>query len=170
MILSFAAETRQDKLLKEQTKDFNMPDGAKTLLVILFIPFLLALGHDVYFNYFSDDEKIRDVKALRIDPEEFLISDAGWIWNEYSPNTMQAARDMIGQETWESIIDPVLRIPTMLLGIIPWAAVAIYLLFALGAAFWPCCNSTLSFIKKRKQQDFTVYKNAKANSIKYKKK
>ena len=90
-----------------------MPDGAKTLLIILFIPFLFALGHDLYLNYFSDDEKVRELKALRIDPQEFLVSDTGWIWNEYSPNTMQTLRDTIEPATWTTKLDPVLQLPTM---------------------------------------------------------
>ena len=147
-----------------------MPNGAKTLLVILFIPFLLGLGHDIYFNYFSDSDRIREVKALRINPEEFLISDAGWVWNEYSPNTMQSARDTISPRTWTKIIDPILRMPTMLLGGIPFAVVATFLLFSFLGNFWPCCNSTSSFAKGRKKDDFTVYKNAKTKAVKYNKK
>jgi|GEM_PF-2373535 len=149
-----------------------MPDGAKTLLVILLIPFLLALGHDLYINYFSDDEKIREVKALRIDPEKFLISDAGWVWNEYSASTMEATRGMIDPETWTAKLDPVLQLPTMIVGLIPWAMTLVYLSFSALFGFWPCTNSVISFggKRRRKNDDFAVYKHAKTKSVKYKKK
>lgn len=147
-----------------------MPDGAKTLLVLLLIPFLLGLGHDIYFNYFSDDEKIRAVKALRINPEEFLISDAGWVWNTYSPTTMETARDTIAPDTWASKIDPILQLPTMVVGLIPWAVVLLYLSFAWLVGIWPCESRISLFNKRPKKDDYAVYKNAKAKAVKYNKK
>lgn len=147
-----------------------MPDGAKTLLVILLIPFLAGLGHDIYFNYFSDDERIREIKALRIDPEKFLVSDLGWVWNEYSPNTMEATRNMMEPETWVSKLDPVLQLPTMVVGLIPWAIAAIYLSLAWLLGIWPCAGRSISFGRRRKKDDFAVYKHAKTKSVKYKKK
>lgn len=146
-----------------------MPQGAKTLLVILLIPFLAGLGHDLYLNYFSSNEKIREVKALRIDPEKFLVSDLGWIWNNYSPDTMQTARDMVEPSTWQSKVDPVLQLPTMVVGLIPWAITAIYLFFAWIFGIWPCSGRLISFSTKRKNDDFAVYKHAKTNAVKYKK-
>ncbi len=147
-----------------------MPDGAKTLLVILLIPFLAGLGHDVYFNYFSDDEKVREIKALRIDPEKFLVSDLGWVWNEYSPNTMETARTMMEPETWVSKLDPVLQLPTMIVGLIPWAITLIYISFAFLCGIWPCAGRNISLGTKRKKDDFAVYKHAKTKAVKYKKK
>ena len=148
-----------------------MPDGAKTLLVLLLIPFLLALGHDIYFNYFSDDEKIREVKAMRIDPEEFLISDAGWVWNEYAPSSMESARMSFEPETWRSKIDPILQLPTMVVGLIPWAFAATYLLIAYILGIWPCQGRMLNILPKRKRKDdFAVYKHAKTKATKYKRK
>ena len=149
-----------------------MPDGAKTLLVILLIPFLVALGHDLYINYFSDDEKIREVKALRINPEKFLVSDMGWVWNEYSANSMETVRDSVEPKTWAAKIDPVLQLPTMIVGLIPWAITLVYLSFSALFGFWPCTSSVISFggMRRRKNDDFAVYKHAKAKSVKYKKK
>ncbi len=147
-----------------------MPDGAKTLLVILLIPFLLGVGHDIYFNYFSTDEKIREIKALRVDPNKFLVSDMGWVWNEYSPSTMQTIRDSVAPETFKTKLDPILQLPTMVVGLIPWAIAAIYLAFAWLIGFWPCSTSGLSFSRKRKKDDFAVYKHAKTKAVKYNKK
>lgn len=146
-----------------------MPTGAKTLLVILLIPFLFGFGHDVYLNYFSDDAKIRDVKALRIDPSKFLVSDMGWVWNKYSPNTMEAARDMMEPATWQSKLDPILQLPTMVVGLIPWAITFAYLFLSWLLGIWPCSGRILTFSSgKRKKDDFAVYKHAKSNSMKFK--
>ena len=149
-----------------------MPDGAKTLLVVLLIPFLMGLGHDIYFNYFADDEKIKAVKSLRIDPEKFLISDMGWVWNEYAPNGMQMARDSIEPATWTSYIDPVLQLPTMIVGLIPFIIIASYLILAFILGIWPCRGRHISIgtPKRGKKDDFAVYKHAKTNKMKFKKK
>ena len=145
-----------------------MPDGAKTLLVILLIPFLLGVGHDIYLNYFSDDEKIREVKALRINPAKFLVSDMGWVWNEYAPNMMQSVRDMVEPSTWKSTFDPVLQLPTMIVGLIPWAITFAYLIFARLAGFWPCAGVGASFGRGSKGSEYAVYEKDKAKKMKFK--
>jgi len=130
----------------------------------------LPLFH-FYFNYFSDDEKIREIKAMRVDPSEFLISDAGWVWNEYAPNSMETARMSFETPTWKKYIDPVLQLPTMIVGLIPWAIAAAYLLIAYILGIWPCQGRLLNFLPKRKRNDdYAVYKHAKTNAAKYKRK
>lgn len=145
-----------------------MPDGAKTLLLILFIPFLLGLGHDIYFNYFSDEEKIKETKSLRVNPKEFSVSDAGWLWKEYSPASMKVVHDTMEPETWKKFINPILQLPTMVVGLIPWATTLAYLLFAQLAGFWPCANSPVLFRRKTKTEKFTAYKKDKTKVTKYK--
>ncbi len=150
-----------------------MPDGAKTFLVIMLIPFLLGLGHDIYFNYFADDEKIREVKALRIDPKAFLVSDAGWVWSEYAPSSLETVRDSFEPSTWRGYVDPVLRLPTMVVGLIPFAISFVYLILSWVLGIWPCSGRQISFGglgRRRKNNDYAVYKHAKAKSVKYKKK
>ncbi len=151
--------------------DYTMSGGAKTFLVILLIPFLMGLGHDIYFNYFSDDEKIKDLKSLQINPKEFLISDAGWVWNNYSPNTLEAARMSFETSTWRTIIDPVLQLPTMIVGLLPWLAGVTYLLIAYILGIWPCSGRVINFMPRRKRKDdFVVYKHAQSNATKFKRK
>jgi hypothetical protein len=146
-----------------------MPDGAKTLLVILLIPFLCALGHDLYINYFSDDEKIRNVKALRIDPQKFLVSDAGWVWNEYAPNVMSSARDMTAADIWEQKINPVLKLPTMVVSLIPWIITFLYLALARLIGLWPCRDSAIRLSGRgNKKQKFSVYEKDIAKKTKFK--
>jgi len=160
-----------------------MPDGAKTLLTILLIPFLLAAGHDIYINYFSDPETIENIKNLQIQdiaddvvnaelpPNRFLISDMGWVWNEYAPNMMSAAREMVSADKWSSMINPILKLPTMIVGLIPWLITFAYLIFARLAGFWPCANNPFSFRfnkKTKTEKKFKVYETEKVKKKKYK--
>ena len=148
-----------------------MPDSAKTVLVILLIPFLLGLGHDIYFNYFSNDEKVQEIKALRFNPDKFLVSDAGWVFNEYAPNFMQSLRDSTAPQTWRKHIDPILQLPTMIVGLIPWAMTAAYLLIAYILGIWPCKGRLINLLPQRKRtDDFAVYKHAKTKATKFKRK
>lgn len=145
-----------------------MPNAAKNLLLILLIPFLLAAGHDIYLNYFSDDEKIREVKNLQINPKEFMLSDMGWIWQEYSPGSMEILRDMVSKESWTENFDPVLKQPTMLVTIVPFLCGVIALLFAFILGIWPFSR----FGQKRREDKagYGIYKKAKGTKTQYNKK
>ena len=145
-----------------------MPTGAKVLLFFLFIPFLAGIGHDVYLNYFSDDEKIKTVKRLQIDPEAFLPSDLGWIWEEYHISSMDLARTMVEPEIWKEQVDPILQLPTMVVGAVPLALGIVFLLISFILGVWPF--SRYGKLRKQKDDDFAVYKSAKESSYKYNKK
>ena len=145
-----------------------MSGGVKIFIFILLLPFFAGVGHDVYINYFSDDQKIKEIKRLQIDPEEFLVSDMGWIWTNYSPSTMQAARDMVEVEVWKESVDPILQLPTMIVGIFPLFFGCIFLLLSFVLGVWPF--SRYGYARKEKAEDFAVYKHAKTKAIKYSKK
>jgi hypothetical protein len=145
-----------------------MPTAAKKILLILLIPFLLAVGHDIYINYLSDDEKIREIKSLRIDPNKFMMSDTGWLWQEYSPSTMEMTRDMTEQDYWKNKIDPILQQPSIYLTILPFlgGVVGLILTFILGV--WPF--SRLRDQRKRDKAGYGIYKKARGRKITYGKK
>ena len=145
-----------------------MSGGVKTFLVILLIPFLAGAGHDVYLNYFSNDEKIKQAKRLQINPEDFLASDLGWVWGNYHPASMEMARGAVEPEIWQSNVDPILQLPAMVVGLIPFALGVIYSLLAFVLGIWPF--SRYGKLRKQKDDDFAVYKHAKSNAIKYTKK
>lgn len=132
-----------------------MPSGAKLFLFILFLPFLAALGHDLYLNYYADEEKREQLQALNIDPEEFMISDAGWVWQEYSEPTMDSAREAIAPETWKHNIDPILQLPTIVVAIIPFFFGAVFLLITFILGIWPFTRHGTS--RKKSDKDFVVY-------------
>ena len=134
----------------------------RILLFLTFIPFLAAVIHDVYINL-TDKDKLRDLKNLRPDIDDFLISDLGWVWNEYAPNALEVFKDSFSVETWDSLINPVLQMPTMLVTLIPFA-----ILFALSIVL-----NIFNKIQNRdftppKSEEYSVYKTAKP--MKYKRK
>ena len=144
-----------------------MSGGVKIFLTLLLLPLLASIGHDIYINYFSDSDKIKEIKRLQIDPDEFLVSDLGWIWQTYNPSSMEAAREQIQPEVWKAQVDPVLQLPTMVVAFFPCFFGCVFLLFALVLGVWPF--SRYGFSRKDKADDFAVYKHAKSHSIKYKK-
>ncbi len=141
-----------------------MGSGTKFFLFIMLLPFLAGAGHDIYLNYFSDPEKVEQLKALQIDPDQFLISDLGWIWTEYAPGIMKEARTLMSSRTWSQYVDPVLQLPTMVVSIVPFFCVTVLLLIAFILGIWPFSRF------KAKQDDFAVYKHAKTKAVKYSKK
>ena len=143
-----------------------MSSSVKTFLILMFIPFLLAAGHDIYLNYFSDNEKILHARSVQINPENFLVSDLGWVLYHYIPKGMDIARDTTKPETWEEKIDPILRLPTMVIGLIPFIGSLIYSLLAFVLGIWPFSHAGQT--RNEKESDFAVYKHAK--ETKYSKK
>ncbi len=136
------------------------------LLFFLFLPFLAAIGHDLYVNYYLDEDKLRDLKNLRPEFDNFLISDLGWVWNEYAPNGLEVFKDSFSIEAWEGYILPVLSMPTMVVTLIPFTIAAII------AIILKLIHSEISFklTKNHKGNDKTVYKNSKSSATKYKRK
>ena len=145
-----------------------MPNSAKTILFILFIPFLAAVGHDVYLNYFSTPEKMKQVERLQIDIDEYVISDTGWIWHEYAKDTMDAARGAVPTEVWDSYINPILELPTMLVFGIPLALGILFLVITFALGVGPFAHR--GKMRKQTADDFAVYRKAEENRVKFNRK
>lgn len=142
-----------------------MPTAAKNILFILLIPFLLSMGHDLYLNYVSNSPRAKQIKSLRAAPNALIVSDAGWIWQEYSPKTMQTAKDLIGPDIWESNIDPLLEKPTSSLTILPFVPGVIFILITFILRVWP-----FSKHDHRIRARPTTYRHETGKKVKYKKK
>lgn len=145
-----------------------MPQAAKTLLIILLIPFLLGVGHDLYVNYISDSQKFAEIKRLQVNPDDFMMSDLGWIWQEYSPATLETVKDMMAPQTWQNNFDPILKLPTIMVTILPFACGVIALLIAFIIGVWPF--SRYGKQRKEDREGYGIYKNAKGKKTKYNKK
>ena len=111
-----------------------MSGGSKLFLFILFLPFLLALGHDLHLAYFSNDEKIQQLENLNIDTSQFRISDLGWVWTNRSADSYEWARQNVSTDTWQNILDPILQLPTMVVALIPFVfgILILMIMFVLG--------------------------------------
>lgn len=136
-----------------------MPPAAKNLLLIVLIPLILAAGHDIYLNYFSDNAKIQEIKNLDIDLSYFMMSDLGWIWQNYSPSSMEAVKETVAPETWETAINPVLKQTSILVAIVPFLASLAFLGLTFLMGIWPF--SKHGKLRKEKRDGYGVYRNAK---------
>ena len=145
-----------------------MSGSVKLFLFITLLPLFAAIGHDVHLNYFADAEKIKQVKNLRVNPEDFLASDMGWVWQEYHKPSMDIARSSVEPEIWKEKVDPLLQLPTMVVGFIPFFIGCVFLLLTFVLGVWPF--SRYGKIRKSSDSDYAVYKHAKANTTKYSKK
>lgn len=145
-----------------------MSGNVKAFLFIMLLPFLAAMSHDVYFNYFSDDQKVKQIKRLQIDPEEFMVSDLGWIWDTYYPTSMKTARTMVEPDVWKAQVDPILQLPSMIVGLIPFFLGCIFLLLAFVLGVWPF--SRYGRARRENEDDYAVYRHAKTRAVKFSKK
>jgi hypothetical protein len=107
-----------------------MKDNATRWLFVLLIPFLLAIGHDVYANYWLDEERKAKLEAFDIDPTAYQSSDIGYLLTEYTPDIYVTAKDMVPEESWQKWVDPVLRQYTFVLAGIPAVLFSLWLLIA----------------------------------------
>lgn len=67
---------------------------------LLAAPPLAVLGHDIYMAYNNTGLPVA---------ERFYLSDLGWLWTAYSPDSYQWALDNIDAMIWNGVIDPLLQ-------------------------------------------------------------
>lgn len=107
-----------------------MSGGIKLFCFLLLIPFFAAIGHDVYVAYYSDPAKVAKLEALDIDPQDYQVSDAGYLLLQYAPNFYEDARVTVGEEKWVKYFDPILEQYTFVVALVPAVLFYLYLLFA----------------------------------------
>ena len=59
------------------------------LIFLLFLPALIALGHDIYLFYVNHAATARIVNIELID-QQFKFSAFGFIWTNYAPGSYRA--------------------------------------------------------------------------------
>lgn len=114
-----------------------MSDGAKLWCFLLLIPFFMAIGHDIWANYYSTQEQKTRLEALEIDPEAYQGSDLGYLFITYTPEFYENARTTVGEDTWVKWIDPVLRLYTFAVALIPFVMFALWLFISRIFDVWP---------------------------------
>ena len=70
-----------------------------------------AIGHDCYIAYHSPE--IGDFM------QAFRLSDAGWLWVTYHKDSFDWAQANISEDFWGMAIDPLLRLPSVVLAAVP---------------------------------------------------
>lgn len=114
-----------------------MSGGAKLWCFLLLIPFFLALGHDLWANYYSTQEQKTKLEAFEIDPTAYQSSDFGYLLTTYIPGAYENARTTLGEEAWIKWVDPVLRLYTFIVALAPALLFAVWLLISRIFDIWP---------------------------------
>ena len=78
------------------------------LLFIFLLPFLGALGHDIYLSFKEQDFT-----------KPMMFSDVGYLWTQYLPDSYKTAKDEIAPETWDAYVAPFLEQTTLVVTAIP---------------------------------------------------
>ncbi|MBI2233713.1 MAG: hypothetical protein HYU57_01680 [Micavibrio aeruginosavorus] len=135
--------------------------GVTILCLLLAMPFLAALGHDIYITY-QDQDFAQPLK----------LSALGYLWVHYGPESYKWAESNIDKGTWELIQTWLLEQKTVLVTAVP--ALVIYALFLILKLFHlPPFSDGASFFpeKKQKGSDFTFSDGQEQKkTLKYKRK
>jgi hypothetical protein len=145
-----------------------MSGGLKFFCFLLLIPFLAAIGHDLYVAYYSDPEKVAKLEMLDIDPQAYQVSDAGYLLLHYAPGFYEDARTTIGEASWMKYVDPVLKQYTFVVALIPAVLFYFYLLVAFVIGLPPFSGSR--FVKKAADYTEPYERRNTETAFKYKRK
>ena len=131
-----------------------MSDGVKLWCFLLLIPFFLAVGHDVYVNYLSTPEQKTRLEAFEIDPKAYQSSDFGYILINYTPNYYENIRAVVGEPTWVKWVDPILRLYTFVVALVPALLFFIWLLISRIFDIWPFSGAIHANAPRSKRGDY----------------
>ncbi len=114
-----------------------MSDSVKLWCFLLLLPFFLVVGHDLYANYLSDESKKTKLEAFDIDPSAYQSSDLGYLIVKYVPNAYEKGTALIGEKNWSTWVDPVLRLYSFVVALVPALLFFVWLLISRIFDIWP---------------------------------
>lgn len=114
-----------------------MSDSVKLWLFLLFLPFLAAVGHDLYASYYAPEEQRARIEALEIDPTVYQMSDFGYLFTAYTPEFYENTRTAVGEDSWKNWVDPILKLYTIVVALIPLGLFVVWLLISRIFDIWP---------------------------------
>lgn len=114
-----------------------MSDSVKLWCFLLLLPFFLVVGHDLYANYLSDEAKKTKLEAFEIDPMAYQSSDLGYLIVKYIPNAYENGTALIGEKNWSTWVDPILRLYSFVVALVPSLIFFIWLLISRIFDIWP---------------------------------
>lgn len=121
-----------------------MSDTVKLWCFLLLLPFFLVVGHDLYANYYADEGKRTRLEAFDIDPAAYQSSDLGYLIVKYMPGVYENAKTLIGEQSWVKWVDPVLRLYSFVVALIPALLFFVWLLISRIFDIWPFAGSSPS--------------------------
>lgn len=133
--------------------------GVHLFCFLLILPALAVLGHDIYLAFFSEDTP---------DGQPFQLSDLGWLWVQYGPETYDWAKMALDEETWTNIVEPLLTQTSIVAAIVPAAIIYALLVLCKIIGIWPFRGEGLNLLGKAGRDSGSV-KKAKG-PMKYKRK
>ena len=92
----------------------------RTLSILMFvfmIPFLGALGHDLYVTYKDQDFA-----------KPMMFSDIGYLWTTYEPTSFEWTKQNVEPSTWTGFLTPALEQTTVVVTGIPVALIGLLML------------------------------------------
>ncbi|MCB9963676.1 MAG: hypothetical protein H6855_06320 [Rhodospirillales bacterium] len=93
---------------------------SKSTAVFLFLlPALITLGHDAWYYYEHQDEGV-------------YLSDLGWLWTTYHPESHDALFKEVGEEKWGQYFVPILSMPSVLVALILSSLITLVILLFKG--------------------------------------
>jgi len=128
-----------------------------TLLILVTLPFLAALGHDLWLFYENQHKG-------------FLMSEVGFLWKRYDPESFKTAREILSAKEWNTLNSYILDQKTIILtGIF---AIFFYVILIGGKLLSNTSNSSggsISNKHKNKKVDM-ILGDAKQKKYSYKRK
>lgn len=114
-----------------------MSDSAKIWCFLLLIPFLAVMGHDIYANFLASEEDISRLESLNLDPKSYHASELGYLLVTYTPGLYENIQSLSDIKIWFTWIDPLLRLYSFVVALIPFVLFVTWLLIARITDLWP---------------------------------
>lgn len=144
-----------------------MSDSVKLWCFLLLLPFFLVVGHDLYANYLSDESKKTKLEAFDIDPTAYQSSDLGYLVVKYIPNAYENGTALIGEKNWSTWVDPILRLYSFVVALVPALLFFVWLLISRIFDIWPFAGAR-PMARKDVYGRKTTHNAAPAGQFKYK--
>lgn len=132
------------------------------LLFILVLPFLAALGHDLYISYGENQDYMNNIAT-----KEMMFSDVGYLWTTYEPDSYNWVRGDLDEESWKTFVAPFLEQTTVIVTLIPPAILMVIMLLI---KFWDNLAVLVKTGGKKKSFKYNDGSNKKAARFNYKRK
>lgn len=136
--------------------------GFIAFLFIVTLPLLAVLGHDAYLYYMNQQNNVPG-------GENFLFSDVGFLWNQYSPDTLAVMKGSFDPGNWEVFYLYVLKQQAAVIAGV--FACFFYIMAFLFKLFriWPFNEGSVRVRRKNRKVD-VILGDAKTSDYKYKRK